>query len=276
MLAGRRFPKKAVMLAFLRGCQVPEEQLADWARAWERVRIAQLPTAQVIAAQPASAEPGGPVLENSPGEVEGGSAIAGQTTLPIKGKPVRGRKPARRRIGYVAGLIAATGLATTIGLLTFADPGSPPRHLTDDGRAFGRGGSSRFIVAVDPAHTVIRLTRRLDAMIAGQTATITVNGALAAVWQPLDGGPRGWKDQSVVLPSVLTVGRRQLTITNTFVSSELDFNEFTYFVEQKVDGDWSRADTVNVGTEHPESEAAHHYRITNQSWVGARDLDYLR
>ncbi|TDD34159.1 XRE family transcriptional regulator [Actinomadura sp. KC06] len=286
MLAGRRFPKKAVMVAFLRACQVPEEQLADWARAWERVRIAQLPTApvstapvsttQVSVAQLSSTEPGGPVLEHSSGELTGGSAIAGQNTQPVMDKPVRGRKPVRRRIGLLVGLIAATVLATAIGLLAFADPGSPPRRLTDDGRAFSSGGSSQFIVAVDPAHTEIRLTRRLDAIIAGQTATITVNGALAAVWQPLHGGPRVWKNQSVVLPSVLTVGRRQLTITNTFVSSELDFNEFTYFVDQKIDGDWSRADTVNVGTEHAGSEAAHHYRITNQTWVGTRDLNYLR
>ncbi|MFI0367442.1 hypothetical protein ACH35V_06155 [Actinomadura sp. 1N219] len=281
MLAGRRFPKKAVMVAFLRACQVPDEQLADWARAWERVRIAQLSTApistaQVSVAQPSSAEPGGPVLEHSPGELAGGSAIAGQNTQPVVGKPVRGRKPVRRRIGLVVGLIAATGLATAIGLSAFVDPGSAPRRLTDDGRAFSSGGSSRFIVAVDPAHTEIKLTRRLDAIVARQTATVTVNGALAAVWQPLHGGPRIWKDQSVVLPSVLTVGRRQLTITNTFVSSELDFNEFTYFVDQKVDGDWSRADTVNVGAEHADSEAAHRYRITNQTWVGTRDLDYLR
>lgn len=253
MLAGRRFPKKAVMVAFLRACQVPEEQLPDWVRAWERVKIAQL----------SSSAP------------EDGGGTAGQDTQPVMGIPAGGRRPARRRIGLLVGLTAVAGLAAAIGFTALTDPGSPPQHLTDDGRAFGRGGSSRFIVRVNPAHTEIRLTRRLDAIIAKQTATVTVDGALAAVWPPLQGGPRSWKDQSVVLPSALTMGRRQLAITNTFVSSELDFNEFAYFVDQKVDGTWSRADTVDVGPDHPGSEAAHQYRITNQNWGGTRRLSYL-
>ncbi|WP_375027175.1 hypothetical protein [Actinomadura sp. GTD37] len=279
MLAGRRFPKKAVMVAFLRACHVPEEQLPDWQRAWERVKISQVSAAQVSAAQvsmaqPSGAEQDGPAPRDSSDEPEAGCATASRDGRPVMGKPVRDRKRARRRIGLPIGLAAATALATAIGLLVLHDGGPPVRRLTDDGRAFSRGGSSRFVVTVDPAHTEIRLTRRLDAIIAGQTATVTVDGALAAVWQPLHGGPRIWKDQSVVLPSALTAGRRRLAITNTFVSSELDFNEFTYFVDQKVNGVWSRADTVDVGTDHPGSEAGHHYRITNQTWVGTRRLSY--
>ncbi|MFA1547977.1 hypothetical protein [Actinomadura chokoriensis] len=280
MLAGRRFPKKAVMVAFLRACQVPDGQLPDWERAWERVKISQISTAQVSTqvsvAQPAGAEHDGPAPQYSSSEPKGGSAPAGQNSQPVMGKAVRDRKPARRRIGLSIGLAAAAGLAAAIGLLALTDPGSPPQGLTDDGRAFSRGGSSRFNVTVNPAHTEIRLTRRLDAIIARQTATVTVDGALAAVWQPLQGGPRIWKDQSIVLPPALTVGHRRLAIVNTFVSSELDFNEFTYFVDQKVDGAWSRADTVNVGPDHPDSEAEHDYRITDQTWVGARRLSYLK
>ncbi|WP_219510584.1 hypothetical protein, partial [Nonomuraea ceibae] len=43
MLAGRRFPKKAVMVAFLRACRVPEPHIPAWERAWERVRLNRLP-----------------------------------------------------------------------------------------------------------------------------------------------------------------------------------------------------------------------------------------
>ncbi|MFD0475581.1 hypothetical protein ACFQ0B_50690 [Nonomuraea thailandensis] len=43
MLAGRRFPRKAVMMAFVRACQVPEHRLPAWERAWERVRLARMP-----------------------------------------------------------------------------------------------------------------------------------------------------------------------------------------------------------------------------------------
>lgn len=264
MLAGRRFPKKAVMVAFLRACQVPEEHLPDWERAWERVKIsqisaAQVSTAQVSVAQVSAAEP---------------SAAGRDGPAPEEGERVRDRKRVRRRIVLSIGLVAAAGLAAAIGLLALTDPASPPRRLTDDGRAFSSGGSSQFVVTVNPAHTEIRLTRRLDAIIAGQTATVTVDGALAAVWQPLHGGPRIWKDQSIVLPSVLTAGHSRLALTNTFVSSEFDFNEFTYFVDQKVDGVWSRADTVDIGADHPGSEAEHHYRITNQTWAGKRALSY--
>jgi serine/threonine protein kinase len=156
-------------------------------------------------------------------------------------------------------------------------PSSAPcsRTVIDDGRAFGPGGSSRFTVTIDPANTGVRLTRRLDAGIAMQSATIRVNGAKAGVWQPLPGEPvYRWKDQTVNIPSPLTAGRRSLTITNTFVSSTLDFNEFTYFVDHQVNGVWTRADTVDVGPGHPPSEAAHHYRITGQTFAGPRTFDY--
>jgi transcriptional regulator with XRE-family HTH domain len=37
MLRGLRFPKKAVMLSFLRACGVPSDDAAQWSRAWERI-----------------------------------------------------------------------------------------------------------------------------------------------------------------------------------------------------------------------------------------------
>jgi hypothetical protein len=202
-----------------------------------------------------------------------GDTADGRTSQPVNGG--RGGKVLRRRLVLPLGLIVAAGLVGAIGLSTLTDADDhPPRRLTDDGRAFGSGGSSQFTVSVNPAHTELRLTRRLDAIVGMQTATVAVNGSVAAVWQPLQGGPRVWQDQTVVLPPALTLRRRSLTITNTFVFSELDFNEFTYFVDQKVDGDWSRADTVDVGPDHPGNEAAHQYRITNQNWAGARRLEY--
>ncbi|MFC4052393.1 hypothetical protein ACFOY4_22135 [Actinomadura syzygii] len=298
------------MVAFLRACQVPEDELPAWERAWERAKITQL-TQTFTMRTPEAEQENTPVPEPSPnaredvepenggardgdaedddaavsgaedggaedGGAEDGGAAVGGTGQPVSGGAGRGGKAVRRRLALPVGLIVAVGLACAIGLSTLTNAGGHPRQrLTDDGRAFSSGGSSQFTVSVDPAHTELRLTRRLDAIIAMQTATVAVNGALAAVWQPLHGGPRVWQDQTVALPPVLTLRRRSLTITNTFVSSEFDFNEFTYFVDQKVDGDWSRADTVNIGPEHPGSEAAHHYRITNQHWAGVRRLDYL-
>ena len=37
MLRGVRFPRKAVMIAFLRACEVPGDQMESWLRAWDRV-----------------------------------------------------------------------------------------------------------------------------------------------------------------------------------------------------------------------------------------------
>jgi transcriptional regulator with XRE-family HTH domain len=37
MLKGARFPRKAVMVAFLQACGVPEDAMESWRRAWERV-----------------------------------------------------------------------------------------------------------------------------------------------------------------------------------------------------------------------------------------------
>jgi hypothetical protein len=269
MLAGRRFPKKAVMVAFLRACQVPEEQLPGWERAWERVRISQIATTPVSGTQRDEPVPPSPL-----GQARDESAPASQT--PVMDHPVRGRRPTWRRIAVPAGLAGAIGLVTVIGVATLTDSDATARRVViDDGRAFGGGGSSRFVVTVDPASTEVRLTRRLDAGIAKQTAIVTVDGAVAAVWQPLPAGPHGWRDQRVVLPATLTMGRRQFTITNTFVSSDLDFNEFIYFIDHKLDGVWSRADTLDVGPHHLDSEAAHHYRITNQTWADTNPFTYL-
>ncbi|GAA4131556.1 hypothetical protein [Actinomadura keratinilytica] len=277
MLAGRRFPKKAVMVAFLRACRVPEEQIPDWERAWERVKIAQMSAAQAARMRLAEADRDGAAPLRHSGEPEGGGAAARRNTGPLTGAPAGGRRPAWRRIAASVGLAAVAGVAAAIAYSTLIGTGAPHHHtLIDDGRAFGGGGSSRFTVTVDPAHTEIRLTRRLDAAVARQTATVTVDGSLAAVWQPLHGESQGWKEQSVVLPAALTAGRSRLTITNTFVSSALDFNEFAYFVDQKVGGAWSRADTVDIGPNHPDSEAAHRYRIANQTWYGTRHLRHLK
>ena len=37
MLKGARFPRKAVMVAFLRACGVPDDKMDPWQRTWERV-----------------------------------------------------------------------------------------------------------------------------------------------------------------------------------------------------------------------------------------------
>ncbi|MEU1385994.1 MULTISPECIES: hypothetical protein [unclassified Nonomuraea] len=173
----------------------------------------------------------------------------------------------------------AVGVGVVVGLWVaprHVEPFALGRPVSDDGRAFGPGGSSRFTVTVNPANTGVRLIRRLDAGISMQQAAITVNGAPAGVWHPLPvENTYRWRDQSVDLPLALTSGRRSLTVVNAFVSSSLDFNEFLYVVKQQVKGVWSIADTVDVGPYHTTSEAAHGYRLTGpQTFADTRHFAY--
>ncbi|MFB4262946.1 hypothetical protein [Nonomuraea sp. GTA35] len=397
MLAGRRFPKKAVMVAFLRGCRVPEQRLPAWEQAWERVRVARLATmaaraqaeaqAQLSAlatatpprpatpaeaapprpatpAEAASAQPdasvatiqadapaappwaeapavwtpdrfqpydatmpGGPpagagttpegpgvppaVMPPQPETPAAGEQarrkVAGQAQERASGQAqekaprqaqekVAGRAPRkaaaqpgpegngqeRSRWRAFAVAVLASLTAAALGLLVgmwVSQPAAshqPGRFVVDDGRAFGPGGSSRFTVTVDPANTGVRLIRRLDAGIGRQRAAITVNGVPAGTWQPLPVQQAfRWQDQSVDLPPAVSAGRRSLAVVNTFVSSDQDFNEFRYVVEQRLDGVWETAGTLDVGPQHLESEAAHGYEITGpQTFAGVQEFAY--
>lgn len=251
MLAGRRFPKKAVMVAFLRGCHVPDLQLPAWERAWERVRVHQLPAAATVS------EPVPPAPANETKRRRRPALITGAAAFVT--------------LGAVAVLVWRPEPQEIRALDTIADPS---QIVTDDGRAFPRGGSSRFTVTVDPAHTGVRLTRRLDAAVGLQHAVITVDGVKAAEWRPLlEDGVYKWRDQTVALPHRLTAGRGTLIVVNTCVSSS-GFNEFRYLVEHEVDGVWSVADTVDVGREHAVSEVSHDYRVMGEDWAGTQTFAY--
>lgn len=147
--------------------------------------------------------------------------------------------------------------------------------ITDDGRAFGLGGYSEFTVHIDPANQGVRLMRRLDTVIGNQQAQVLVDGAPAGAWSPLPATGSGqWADDSVELPASLTAGKSQITIRNQFISSDLDFNEFTYWVDSHVGNRLERTDTVNVGPSSTGDETAHGYSIQQETWEGTRTYVY--
>ncbi|MDX3005455.1 DUF2961 domain-containing protein [Kribbella solani] len=146
------------------------------------------------------------------------------------------------------------------------------KSIADDGRAFV-GGSS-FTVKIDPANTGVTLTRRMDLRIGNQRAKILVDGAPAGEWAPLKAQGAQWHDQSVELPAALTAGKSQITVTNQFVSSDLDFNEFAYWADSTVGGQLKRTDTLDVGPNHVADEQAHGYTITKQNWSGEHAMTY--
>lgn len=236
---------------------------------------------------PAGTEPHGRPAGTEPDLSPGGAAHATRTAGPIEAGPA----PVPRRSWRQAAVSAALAALATAGALSVIieqwgasprgasdgldSPVSPGRIVSDDGRAYSDGGSSRFTATVDPANSGVRLIRRLDAGVARQHATITVNGDPAGTWRQLPGDSTyKWREQIVEIPPTLTAGRRSLTIVNTFVSSSLGFNEFLYVIEQKINGAWSIADTVDIGPEHTASEAAHDYHIVEQGWADTQTFTY--
>jgi D-arabinan exo alpha-(1,3)/(1,5)-arabinofuranosidase (non-reducing end) len=152
-----------------------------------------------------------------------------------------------------------------------------PERVEDDGRAFGRDGEaySEFTVTIDPNNQGVRLTRRLDAGIGNQRANILVDGVQVAEWAPLPQQTGcNWADQTVTLPASATAGKSEITIRNAYVSSDNDFNEFTYWVDSLVNGQPVRTDTVDVGPQSTDSEQAHDYTIVKQTFEGTRNFCY--
>jgi hypothetical protein len=193
---------------------------------------------------------------------------------PLPGARTR-KTPLRLAPGETATLARETG-AGELSALRLTLPQAEqvtPDNVEDEGRAFGADGSSTFTVKVDPANTGVRLTRRYDPEIGHQHATISVDGQDAGQWGPTE--PRGggqWAEESVELPANLTAGKSKITIKNTFVSSDLDYNEFTYWADSHVGGSLTRTDTVDVGD--TADEAAHAYAISGQTWQGDRVFAY--
>ncbi|MGW6276760.1 DUF2961 domain-containing protein [Kribbella sp. NPDC055071] len=146
------------------------------------------------------------------------------------------------------------------------------QSFSDDGRAFL--GGSKFTMKVDPANTGVKLTRRMDLRIGNQRAKILVDGVQVGEWAPLKAQGAQWLDQVVDLPASATAGKSQITITNEFSSSDLDFNEFTYWADSIVGATTIRTDTLDVGPDHVADEQAHAYSITQQNWSGSHAMAY--
>ncbi len=195
-------------------------------------------------------------------------------------KPAQpGAKTTRSQLDLAPGASQTLAASDTPGLLSalkltlpqapYVEAGSE----TDEGRAFGKDGSSTFTVEVDPANQGVRLSRRYDPMIGRQTASVTVDGQPAGQWGPTGAQGAGlWAEESLDLPAALTAGKSRITVKNAFVSSDLDVNEFRYRAESAVGGGHQLSDTVDVGD--PADESAHGYRITGQTWEGVRTYDH--
>ncbi len=100
-------------------------------------------------------------------------------------------------------------------------------NITDDGRA--QRGFSQFTLSLQPTNAGAILRRRFDQGVAGQTADVFVDGALAGVWY--QGGfedIHNWRDSDFMIPASFTAGKSSTRIKVQFLSSSNDWNEFTY------------------------------------------------
>ncbi|GAA1976499.1 glycoside hydrolase family 172 protein [Amycolatopsis minnesotensis] len=137
----------------------------------------------------------------------------------------------------------------------------------DDGRAFAPGSSS-FTMAVSPANQGIRLTRRYDQGIGHQRANLLIDGKPAGEWTSGPSVRERWGEQTIEVPPALTAGKSRITVTNAFVSSDLDVNEFRYVAHSKLGADWALSDIIDIGPNHPGEEATHGYKILGGTWEG--------
>ncbi|HKS44000.1 MAG TPA: glycoside hydrolase family 172 protein [Amycolatopsis sp.] len=146
--------------------------------------------------------------------------------------------------------------------------------LFDDGRAYGPGGSS-FTATIDPANQGVRITRRFDAGIGDQHASLSVDGQRVGEWASgaaVPGG--GWVDQTIEVPASVTAGKSRIRIASTFLSSSQDVNEFRYEVHSRVGDVWVRTDVMDVGNNHVSDEGVHGYQIAGARWEGLRWFRY--
>ena len=134
-------------------------------------------------------------------------------------------------------------------------------------------GAHALTVAIDPNNEGVTLVRRLDHGIADQKATVSVDGQAVGTW--LDAGAdtvHNWRNSTFQIPGSVTKGKSTITVTITFVSSAMDWNEFYYWIYATVGGAAKQTDTLDVG--NAASEQGHGYTIAGQTFAGARSFRY--
>jgi len=200
-----------------------------------------------------------------PKSTAGNTVVSGTTSVPASGSTT---------LLDIAGPKSISSIKVHIPGIS-----SSSTQLTDDGRAFGAGGFSQWVAAINSANTSVTLTRRLDYGVANQKANVYVDGTLAGTWFDQNGASGSvydqyahWKDSTFTIPSALTAGKSSITVKVVFVSSDIDWNEFTYWVRSTVAGTPILTDTLDV--DNSASESAHSYVISGATWAGGAKTFY--
>jgi len=100
--------------------------------------------------------------------------------------------------------------------------------IGDTGRA--HIGCSQFVMTIQPANEGVLLRRQLDFGIGNQNAEVFVDGSRVGTWYRAGSNSRRWRDDDFMIPAAFTKGKNKITIRVALVSSDSDWNEFTYGV----------------------------------------------
>ncbi len=118
---------------------------------------------------------------------------------------------------------------TWSGERSFSYEGVHAEPIGDTGRA--HKGYSEFTMTIQPANDGVILRRRLDYGIGNQCAEVYVDGARVGTWYRAgNNSARRWRDDEFMIPASFTKGKNKITFRIVFISSDSDWNEFTYWV----------------------------------------------
>ncbi len=136
--------------------------------------------------------------------------------------------------------------------LLIGDSGSEPQHsysitnqtwqgsrtFTFEGELFGTDvtasgrvhrGTSTFAMAIDPGNDGVVLRRLFDQGVADQRAQVSVDGSVVGTWYKAGAnGFARWREEEFAIPAAFTTGKSRISITVSYVSSAVDWNEFRY------------------------------------------------
>jgi hypothetical protein len=183
MLRGTRFPRKAVMVAFLRACGVADDDLERWRQTWDRVAAREGQVA-VGTARPASA----------PAEQE----PIGPDELRVFGAELTKTLHARRRTIEQTAAELGLSLAEVAGWVSGEEIPSEPQARLLDEYLMARGAILHFIIELraKAARTGPRLRALLPDPSPPALLHTFANVAKAlrgCVARDADGKPTGWR-----------------------------------------------------------------------------------
>lgn len=139
--------------------------------------------------------------------------------------------------------------------------------ITDNGHA--TTGYSEFKMKIEPNASKVILTRRFDSWVANQKANVYIDGALAGEWfEDVKDPIYQWRNANFEIPTSFTSGKSEITIKIEFVSSDLDWNEFHYWIYC----DEVLTDEIDVA--NSTSEAEHNYVVNPKNWSGSLCSQY--